>query len=58
MTTKQMNIKDRTYYFFNDFINISNFEASKLRLDKKTSIGLDIYFISYLIKSQNGKLIV
>ena len=52
MTTKQMNIKDRTYYFFNDFINISNFEASKLRLDKKTSIGLDIYFISYLIKSQ------
>ena len=37
MTTKQPNIKDRTYYFYNDLINILNFEASNLKLDKKTS---------------------
>ena len=37
MTTKQLNIKDRTYYFCNDLFNILNFEASNLKLDKKTS---------------------
>ena len=42
MTIKQLNIKNRTYYFYNDLINIVNFEASNLKLDKKTSMGLDI----------------
>ena len=50
MTTKQMNIKNRTYYFYNDLINITNFEASNLKLDKKTSLGLDIYYIGYVDK--------
>ena len=35
MTTKQLNIKNKTYYFYNDLINITNFEASNLKLDKK-----------------------
>ena len=35
MTTKQLDIKTRTYYFYNDLINLSNFEASNLKLDKK-----------------------
>ena len=50
MTTKQLNIKNRTYYFYNDLINIVNFEASNLKLDKETSMGLDIYYISYVDK--------
>ena len=50
MTTKQLSIKNRTYYFYNDLINIINFEASNLKLDKKTSVGLDIYYISYVDK--------
>ena len=57
MTTKQMNIKDRTYYFYNDMINLSNFEASKLKLDKKTSMGLDIYYTGYVDK-KHGMLIM
>ena len=48
MTTKQLNIKIRTYYFYNDLINIVNFEASNLKLDRKTSMGLDIYYIGYV----------
>ena len=48
MTIKQLNIKNRTYYFFNDSINI--FEASNLKLDKKTSLGLNIYYIGYVDK--------
>ena len=45
MTTKQMNIKNRTYYYYNYLINITNFEASNLKLDKKTSLGLDIGYV-------------
>ena len=35
MTTRQLNIKDKTYYFYNDLINVLNSEASNLKLDKK-----------------------
>ena len=35
MTTKLLYIKDRTYYFYNDLINVLDFEASNLTLDKK-----------------------
>ena len=50
MATKQLNIENRTYYFYNDLVNIVNFEASNLKLDKKTSMGLDIYYIGYVDK--------
>ena len=50
MTTKQLNIKNRTYYFYNDAVNITSFEASNLKLDKKTSMSLDIYYICYVDK--------
>ena len=35
MTTKQRDIKNRTYYSHNDLINIKNFHPSLLKLDKK-----------------------
>ena len=35
MTTKQLDIKNRTYDFYNDLISVSNFEASRLKIDKK-----------------------
>ena len=35
MTLKQLNIKNRTYYFYNDLINIKDFDARLLKLDKK-----------------------
>ena len=31
---KQINIKNRTYYFFNDMINIKDFDSSLLKIDK------------------------
>ena len=45
-----MNIKNRTYFFYNDLININDFHAKKLKLDKKTSMGLGIYYIGYVDK--------
>ena len=50
MKTKELNIKNRTCYFYNDLINISNFEANNLKLDKKTFLELDIHFIGYVDK--------
>ena len=35
MTVRQMNIKNRTYYFYNNLINIKDFDARLLKLDKK-----------------------
>ena len=32
---KQINIKNRTYYFYNDIINPKNFESNLLKIDKK-----------------------
>ena len=34
-TTKQINIKSRTYYIYNDFIDLENFDAGLLKIDKK-----------------------
>ena len=35
MTIRQLNIKSKTYYFYNDLINIKNVNNNKLKLDKK-----------------------
>ena len=31
---KEINIKDRTYYFYNDIIDIETFVSKNLKLDK------------------------
>ena len=51
-TTKQINIKTRTYYFYNDIINLKNFDAKLLKIDKKSYKDINIY-----ITSQRKKLV-
>ena len=34
---KQINIKNRTYYFYNDIIDLKTFDARLLKIDKKKS---------------------
>ena len=45
---KEINIKDRTYYFLNDMINIKNFDSSLLKVDKKSYKNNGIYHIEYI----------
>ena len=45
---KQINIKNRTYYFYNDIIDIETFDSNMLKLDKKSYKNLDIYNIGYV----------
>ena len=46
---KELNIKNRTYYYFNDIINIKDFHSNLLRIDKKQCKDIDIYCIGYII---------
>ena len=45
---KQINIKNRTYYFYNDIINLKNFESKLLKIDKKWYKNIGIYNIGYM----------
>ena len=45
---KELNIKTRTYYFFNDIINIKNFHSNLLRIDRKQYKDIDICYIGYI----------
>ena len=53
-----MNIKNRTYYFYDDMIKTKNFNPNLLKLDKKTSKVIGIYYTGYVTKKMNTKLIV
>ena len=55
MTTRQLIIKKRTYYFYNDLINVLNFEANNLKLDKKSWKDIDIYYIGYVDRDKQSE---
>ena len=52
---KQINIKNRSYYFYNDIIDLENFHARSLKIDKKSFKGIDIYYIGYITKKKIDK---
>ena len=45
---KQIDIKNCTYYFFNDMINIKNFDSSLLKIGKTSYKNIGIYYIVYV----------
>ena len=45
---KQIDIKNRTYYFYNDIIDLKKFDARWLKVDKKSYKNIDIYYIGYI----------
>ena len=51
---KELNIKNRTYYYFNDIINIKDFHSNLLRIDKKRYKDIDIYYIGYIAVKKIG----
>ena len=53
VTTKQMNIKNRTYYFYDDMVNIKTFDPNLLKLGEKSFENIGVYYIVYIpIKDQ------
>ena len=45
---KELNIKNRTCFYFNDIINIIDFYSNLLRIDKKQYKDISIYYIVYI----------
>ena len=35
-STREINIKERTYYFYNDMIDLKTFDSNNLKVDTKT----------------------
>ena len=55
--TKQMNIKNRTYYFYNELIKLFDFDPNMLKLDKKKTFkGINIYYIGCVTKKEECKI--
>ena len=49
--TKQIN---RTYYLYNDQIDLKDFDAKLLKVDKKDYSEIDIYYIGYVTIKKIG----
>ena len=45
---RQIDIKNRTYYFYNDQINLKDFDVRLLKVVKKDYKEIDIYYIGYV----------
>ena len=46
--TRKINIKNRNYYFYSDKINLEDFDATLLKVDKKNYKEIDFYYIGYV----------
>ena len=47
-TVKQINIKNQTYYFYNDINDLENFKSNLLKIDKNSYKNIDIYNFGYI----------
>ena len=45
---RQINVKNKTYYFYNDQINLKGFDVKLLKIEKKDYCKIDIYYIGYV----------
>ena len=52
--TKELRIKNQTYHFFHDMINVKNFDLNLLKIDKKPCKGFNIYYIAYITIKKIG----
>ena len=51
---KQLDIINRTYYFYNDIIYLKSFKSNLLKIDKKSYKAIGIYNIGYITTKKNG----
>ena len=52
---KGINIKNHSYYLFDDFINVKDFDANNIKIDQKSYKNSRIHYILYLMfNKMNG----
>ena len=52
---KQIHIKNRTYYFHSDIIDIKCFHEGLIKIDKKSYKNIGIYNTGYITKKKIDK---
>ena len=55
---KQTEIKNRTYYFYNNMISLKSFEPNLLKIDKKSYENIGSYNIGYTKIKKNDDYIL
>ena len=53
---KDINIKNHAYYFFDDIINIKNFDPINIKIDEKLYKNILIYYTGY-VTIKNSKYV-
>ena len=56
MNVKDINIKNHTYYFFDDIINIKYFDPNNVRIDEKSYNNILVYYIGYVTIKKDLKI--
>ena len=51
---KKIEIKNQTYYFYNDIINVEEVNSGLLKIDRKSYKDVDIYYIGYITIKKGG----
>ena len=49
---KEINIKNWTYYFYKDIINLDELDGSEIKVEKKNFNDIDIYYLGYEYKNK------
>ena len=47
MRVKDINLKNHTYYFFDNIINIKDFDPNNIKINEKSYKNILIYYIGY-----------
>ena len=58
MGVKDINIKNRTYYFLNDIIDIKDYGQNHIKIDEKPYINILIYCTAYITIKNSKYLII
>ena len=45
---KDIDVKNRTHYFFNDIIDMKNFDPNNIKIDDKSYKNILFYYIGYV----------
>ena len=53
---KDINIKNQTHYFFNDVIDIENFDLNNIKIDEMSYKNILIYYIGYVVIKKYVKI--
>ena len=55
---KDIFIKNRTYYLFNDIITIENFDPDNIKIDETSYKNILIYYIGYVTIKKHLKIYI